>query len=129
MKAYIDSDVLIWHLRGERKALALLQRLRDIEQLDLWIGAMQRAEVVFFMRPAEESATLLFLAQFQTAPVDQLIVDKAGELYRQWNPRNGTDINDAILAATVLQTGGKIYTLNYKHYPMPEVTVQRAWSA
>ena len=45
----------------------------------------------------------------------------------KWNPRKGTDINDAILAATVLQTGGKIYTLNSKHYPMPEITVQRAW--
>jgi len=29
MKAYIDSDVLIWHLRGERKALNLLKKLRD----------------------------------------------------------------------------------------------------
>ena len=28
MKAYLDSDVLIWHLRGERKALNLLMRLR-----------------------------------------------------------------------------------------------------
>ncbi len=129
MKAYIDSDVLIWHLRGERKALKLLKRLRDDKQFDLWIGAMQRAEVVFFMRPAEESATLLFLAQFQTARVDQQIIDKAGEFYRRWNPRSGTDVNDAILAATVLRTGGKIYTLNSKHYPMPEVTVQRAWQA
>ena len=127
MKAYIDSDVLIWHLRGERKALNLLKRLLDDEQFDLWIGAMQRAEVVFFMRPAEESSTLLFLAQFQTASVDQQIIDKAGEFYRKWNPRSGTDVNDAILAATVLQTGGKIYTLNSKHYSMPEVTVQRAW--
>jgi len=129
MKAYIDSDVLIWHLRGERKALNLLKRLLDDEQFDLWIGAMQRAEVVFFMRPAEESSTLLFLAQFQTASVDQQIIDKAGEFYRKWNPRSGTDVNDAILAATVLQTGGKIYTLNSKHYPMPEVTAQRAWQA
>ena len=129
MKAYIDSDVLIWHLRGERKALKLLKRLRDDKQFDLWIGAMQRAEVVFFMRPAEESSTLLFLAQFQTAGVDQQIIDKAGEFYRKWNHRGGTDINDAILAATVLRTGGKIYTLNSKHYPMPEVTVQRAWQA
>ena len=62
MKAYIDSDVLIWHLRGERKALNLLKRLRDKEQYDLCIGAMTRAELVFFMRPAEESATLLFLS-------------------------------------------------------------------
>ena len=129
MRAYIDSDVLIWHLRGERKALSLLKRVRDNEQFDLWIGAMQRAEIVFFMRPAEESATLLFLAQFQTAPVDQRIIDMAGDFYRKWNPRNGTDVNDAILAATVMQTGGKIYTLNFKHYPMPEVAVQRAWKA
>jgi predicted nucleic acid-binding protein len=129
MKAYIDSDVLIRHLRGERKSLNLLRRLRDKEQFELWIGAMQRAEVVFFMKPAEEPATLLFLAQFQTAPVDQQIIDKAGEFYRKWNPRSGTDVNDAILAATVVQTGGKIYTLNTKHYPMPDVIVQRAWKA
>ncbi len=129
MKAYIDSDVLIWHLRGERKALNLLKGLRNNEQFDLWIGAMQRAEVVFFMRPAEESATLLFLAQFQTAQVDQQIIDKAGEFYRKWNPSSGTDVNDAILAATVMQTGGTIYTLNSRHYPMPEVTVQCAWEA
>ncbi len=127
MKVFIDSDVLIWHLRGERKALNLLKRLRDKERFDLWTGAMQRAEVVFFMRPSEEQATLLFLAQFQTAPVDQQIIDRAGELYRKWNPRSGTDINDSILAATVMQRGGKIYTLNIKHYPMAEVAVQRAW--
>jgi len=127
MRAYIDSDILIWHLRGERKALNLLKKLRDDVQFDLWVGAMQRAEVVFFMRPAEESTTLLFLAQFQTASVDEQIIDKAGEFYRKWNPRSGTDVNDAILAATVLQTGGTIYTLNSKHYPMPEVPVQRAW--
>jgi predicted nucleic acid-binding protein len=127
MKAFIDSDVLIWHLRGEHKALNLLKKLRDKEKFELWTGAMQRAEVVFFMRPVEEEATLLFLSQFQTAPVDQGIIDKAGGLYRQWHPRHGLDINDAILAATALQIGGKIYTLNTKHYPMPEVAVQRAW--
>ena len=129
MRAYIDTDVLIWHLRGERKALNLLKRLRNDDEFDLWVGAMQRAEVVFFMRPVEESATLLFFAQFQTAPVDQQIIDKAAEFYRKWNPRKGTDVNDAILAATVLQTGGKIFTLNSKHFPMPEIIVQRAWKA
>jgi predicted nucleic acid-binding protein len=79
------------------------------------------------MRSSEEEDTLLFLSQFQTAPVDQRIIDKAGELYRLWHPRNGLDINDAILAATILQIGGKIYTLNTKHYAIPEVTFQRAW--
>jgi predicted nucleic acid-binding protein len=129
MRAYIDSDVLIWHLRGERNALNLLKKLRNSNQIALWTGAMQRAEVIFFMRPAEETATLLFLSQFQTAPVDQQIIDRAGEFYRKWNPGSGTGVNDAILAATVLQTGGMLYTLNAQHYPMPEIPVQRAWKA
>lgn len=128
MKAFIDSDVLIWHLRGEPKTIKLFKRLRDKEKFELWTGVMQRAEVIFFMRPPEEKSTLLFLSQFKTAAVDQAIIDKAGELYRQWHPGNGTDINDAILAATAIEAGGKIYTLNTKHYPMPEVAVQRAWN-
>ena len=44
---------------------------------------MQRAEVVFFMRPEEEAATELFLSQLKTAPVTQEIVDVAGRLYRK----------------------------------------------
>lgn len=70
----------------------------------------------------------MFLSQFKTASVDHTIVDKAGEIYRHRNPRVGTDVNDAILAAIAIQAGGKIYTLNTRHYPMPEVVVQRAWN-
>lgn len=127
MKAYLDSDVLIRHLRGEQKALKLIRRLRDKEKCDLWTGVMQRAEVVFFMREEEEEPTQMFLSQFHTAAVDQRVIDLAGKIYREWNPRCGTDVNDAILAATVIQTGGKIVTLNKKHYPMPEVIVEKAW--
>lgn len=127
MRAYIDSDVLIWHLRGEPKASKLIRKLRDVEKNELWIGAMQRAEIVFFMRPEEASATELFLSQFKTAPIDQIIIDQAGELYRKWHPSHGVDINDAILASTVLSTGGKIYCLNVKHYPFKDIVVQRAW--
>ena len=88
---------------------------------------MQRAEVVFFMRPSEDAATAAFLSQFKTAAVDQAIVDRAGDLYRRWHPSHGIDPNDAILAATLEVTGGKIYCLNTKHYPMRDVLVARAW--
>jgi len=127
MRAYVDSDVLIWHLRGQGKALAFLKELRDMAECEIWMGAMQRAEIVFFMRPAEEESTLMFLSQFKTAPVDQAIVDKAGRLYRKWAPSHGLDVNDALLAATAMTTGGKIFCLNRKHYPMPEVVVEKAW--
>ena len=67
-------------------------------------------------RDLEGEPTLLFPSQFQTAPVDQGIVDEAAGLHRQWNPSHGLDINDAILAATVMRTGGAIHCLNKMHY-------------
>jgi len=127
MRAYIDADILIWHLRGEKKAKDLLIRLRDKERYVLYAGAMQRAEVVFFMRPEEVDDTELFLASIKTATVDQGIIDVAGALYRKWRPSHGMDPNDAILAATVMQTGGRIYTMNTRHFPMPDIYVQKGW--
>ena len=129
MRAFVDSDVLIWHLRGEKKARNFLRNLRDKGEYELWTGAMQRAEVVFFMREHEEEMTLEFLSPFRTTPVDQALVDQAGALYRQWNPSHGIDVNDAFLAASAKHTGGRIFTLNKKHYPMPDVFISQAWHA
>ena len=127
MRAYIDSDILRWHLRGERKAARFLRTLSREPGAELWTGALQRAEVVFFMRRDEVSSTMSFLSRFKTAPVTQEVVDDAAELYRKWHPTHGIDINDAMLAATVVSTGGKIYTLNVKHYPTPDLAVVKAW--
>ena len=126
MRTYVDSDVLIWHLRGERKAISLFRRF-SAEGADLWLGALQRIEVVFFMRASEREATMHLLSKFKTAPVTADVVDKAGALFQEWNPSHGIDVNDAILAATAMHTGGRIYTLNTKHYPMQDIAVVRAW--
>lgn len=47
MKVFIDSDILILHLRGRIEAKELLDSLLGDEDTELWIGAMQRAEIVF----------------------------------------------------------------------------------
>ena len=127
MRVYVDSDVLIWHLRGEVKAFNLLRELCKEREYELWTGALQRAEVAFFMRPEEESGTALLLSRFRTAVIDEQVVDSAAALYRKWHPSHGIDVNDAFLAATAMTTGGKIVTLNVRHYPMPDLVVQRAW--
>lgn len=129
MRAYVDADVLIWHLRGLPAARGFIAGLRANPVYELWVGALQRAEVLFFMRPGEEEATLGLFSQFKTAPVDQDIVDAAAALYRRWNPSHGVDVNDAMLAATVRATGGKLYCLNTRHYPMDDVLVERAWAS
>jgi predicted nucleic acid-binding protein len=125
MRAYVDSDILIWHLRGDDRALGFLKRLHRKHELELWIGAIQRAEIVFFMRKEEEKDTLLLLSHFKTAAIDQSVVDLGGILYRKWHPSHGLDINDALLAALVMQTGGKLFCLNKKHYPMPDIIVEK----
>ena len=127
MRAYVDSDILIRHLRGEPKAARFLRSLAAAPVTELWVGALQRAEVVFFMKPGEESATGAFLSRFKTEAVTQAIVDHGGEFYRRWHPSHGIDVNDAILAATAAATGGKIYTQNLKHFPMPDVAVIKGW--
>lgn len=127
MRAYVDSDILIWHLRGEAQAREFLLGLFASDEYQPCVGVMQRAEVVFFMRPEEEDNTLLFLTQFKTASATEEIVDTGAKVYRKWNPSHGTGINDALLVATVMKTGGKIYTLNTKHFPMEDLLVEKAW--
>lgn len=129
MRAYVDADVLIWHLRGLASARDFIAGLRTSPAYELWVGSLQRAEVLFFMRPDEEKATLGLFSQFKTAPVDQEIVDAAAAIYRRWNPSHGIDVNDAMLAATVRATGGKLYCLNTRHFPMEDILVERAWSS
>ena len=128
MRLYLDADILIWHLRGKRRAFSFISELHQRPEFELWIGAMQRAEILFFLRSGEEEKTELLLSLFQTAPLDQNIIDQGARLYRRWHPSHGVDIHDALLAATVQHSGGKLYTLNRKHYPMPDLLVERAWS-
>ncbi len=127
MRVFIDSDILIWHLRGKTEARELLKTLIDDEGSDLWMGAMQRAGIVFFMRAQEEDRTMDLLSLFQTQAVDQKIIDQAGKFYRKWHPSHGIDPNDAILAATVSLKGGRILTQNTSHYPMPDIIVHKGW--
>lgn len=129
MKVFVDSDILIWHLRGVEPAKHLLQTLLQNPGSELWIGAMQRGEILFFMRKNEEDKTTDLLSLFETHPVDKHIIDQAARFFREWNPSHGIDPNDAILAATVAVYGGRIITQNISHYPMPGIPVQRGWPA
>ncbi len=126
MRAYIDTDILIWQLKDEKKAEDLLRRLFS-EGAELWTGASQRAEIVFYMKPEEEKITRLLLSHIRTQAVTQEIVDKGGEYFRKWNPSHGIDQNDALLAACANLHGGRIYTLNVKHFPMSDITVVKGW--
>lgn len=127
MRVYVDSDVLIWHLRGEQRAYDCIASLLRRPGAELWIGALQRAEILFHQRPGEERATTALLSLFKTALVDEKVIDRGAEVYRRWHPGHGTDAHDAILAATADLSGGIIVTLNRKHFPMPDLIIESPW--
>ena len=127
MRAYFDSDILIWHLRGNSKASALLRRCKKEPFVELWVSAVQRIEISFFTKNEEEDLTSLFLSQFSTSPITKEIVDRASNLYKKFNAITGMGINDALTSATVMLSGGKLYTQNIKHFPKNIMHVEKGW--
>ena len=126
MKAFVDADVLIWNLRRHPEALRFVDELSHGE-VELWTGAMQKAEVLFFMRPDEEAATRRLLGTLNTFPVDDAVVELGAQLFRAWRPSYGVGRADALLAASTILANGTLYTLNLRHFPMPEVSAVRPW--
>ncbi len=114
----VDSDVLIAHLRGRGEATQwLLDRRRDGPRLA--ISVISVAEVTGGMRSAERSAVWRFLGSFEAEPVDEGIARRAGALMRTYRRSHGAiGIADYLVAATALERGHELATLNVKHFPM-----------
>ena len=65
----LDSDVVIWHLRGQESVVDLSRRGR------LGLSVVTRAEVIQGMREPERESTFLFLDGCETLRVDQVVGD------------------------------------------------------
>jgi predicted nucleic acid-binding protein len=122
----LDTGILIRHLRGRKAAVRLL---RGLGKDRLAISAVTRAEIRAGMRRSEDKATRRLLARLETAPVDQEIADRAGDLIRRAHSQNRTlHLIDALIGATATQRGITLVTLNTADfeglglslYPLPD---------
>lgn len=127
MRYYIDSNIVIWHLRGDARATKFLAALDREDDREFWMGALQRSEMIFYLRNHEINSSHAVMSRFRTQAVTEEIIDKAARIFREWHPSHGLDEHDAIQAATVITTGGVLYTLNTKHFPMPGLVVKKPW--
>lgn len=119
----IDSDVVIWHLRGQKSVVASLVTLSQRGRIG--ISAITRAEVIQGMRDSEREGTLAFLDACETIAVDQREADRAGELVRSYRSRGITvDLPDAFIAATALERGIPFFTCNARHFPMDDLDLR-----
>jgi predicted nucleic acid-binding protein len=116
MAAYLlDTGILIRHLRGQRAVIRLLPELGRKQSLA--ISAVTRTEVWAGALEGQAYVTRRLLARMETVPVDRKIADRAGDLIRRARNQGRTlHVADALIAATAVQQGLALVTLNVRHF-------------
>ena len=114
----IDSDILIWILRGRTDVRDTLALLLGKTENRLFITPIQMAEIYAGLKEKEKIDTSLFLNSLQCLAVDSDVGRLAGEYLRLYKKSHGIAMADALIGACAKIHGMKLWTLNVKHYPM-----------
>lgn len=117
----LDTDVIIWHLRGRPEVTAALRELQSFGLPSC--SSLSILEVQVGVKKGEETKTDLFLGSLKVFDVTRQIANKAGALIRDQRSKGVTlDLPDAVIAATCILHGLIFITYNAKHYPIKELT-------
>ena len=114
MSLLVDTDVLIWNLRGNERAAETLDR-----QSGFALSAVSYMELVQGMRNKQELRQLRQAMQFWGASVihvDEAISSRASFLMEEHAHADSLQVADALIAATALEMGCSLLTGNVKHY-------------
>lgn len=109
----LDSDVLIWILRGQEKTLELLKELEG----PFYISTISRAEIWAGAFKKEARKIRRLLDSMINVPVEQEIADLAGEFLRKYGKRGREpELEDMVIAATCAANNLTLFTYNTAHY-------------
>jgi predicted nucleic acid-binding protein len=116
----LDSDVIIWHLRGRKE---VTEMLRDLQRVGLpACSALSVLEVQLGVKKGEEEKTDRFLRSLRIFDINMEIANKAAQLIREYKAKGITlDLPDAIIASTCIVHDLTLVTYNTKHYPITEL--------
>lgn len=106
----LDTDVLIWHLRGREPTVALLARL--VQDGPLGCSALTVSEVLRLAKSQELPKTERLLSSLVVLPVRREEARLAAELMR----RNGPGFVDCHIAATALLWRIPVVTYNTRDF-------------
>ena len=110
----MDTDVLIWYLRGNKEAYKLIHSLHHI-----CISSVTYMELVQGMRNKEELRTLqktLKQWNVKTIYVNEEISAKALFFVEEYFLSHSMQLADALIGATATMYGMTLITANDKHY-------------
>jgi hypothetical protein len=116
----LDSDVIIWHLRGRSD---VTQILRGLQKFGVpACSALSVIEVQLGVKKGEEEKTDRFFASVRVLDVDKEIANHAAFLIRKYKARGmKLDLPDAVIAITCILKDLILVTYNTKHYAIPEL--------
>ncbi len=116
----LDSDVIIWHLRGRKE---VTEMLRDLQRSGLpACSALSVLEVLLGLKKGEEDKTDRFLGSLRIFDVNREIANEAAKLIREYKAKGVTlDLPDAVIASTCILYDLILVTYNTKHYPIKEL--------
>jgi predicted nucleic acid-binding protein len=116
----LDSDIIIWHLRGREE---VTEMLRDLQRFGVpGCSALSVLEVQLGVKRGEEERTIHFFKSLKVFDVNMEIAGKAAQLIREFKGKGVTlNIPDAIIASTCILYHLVLVTYNRKHYPIAEL--------
>lgn len=110
----IDTDVLIWHLKGNEKACKAITA-----RIPFDISVITYMEIVQGMRNKDEMRLLLKQLKRWSASIIHLDTDisaRAMFYVEEMHLSHAVELADALIAATVVERGDTLLTGNNKHY-------------
>ena len=116
MLMLVDTDVLIWNLRGNHRAAELLDNaggflLSAVSYMELVQGVRDKSELNILRQS-------LHYWQASVQPLDPQISTRAMFLMETYVLSHNLHLADALIAATALSLGTTLVTANNKHYRM-----------
>lgn len=116
----VDTDILIWVLRGREQAREWIRRTRGSGVL-LAISSISIGEVAGATRSGERREVRRFLNSLAPLPVTMREAWQAAEYRRRYRRSHGSiELTDYLIAATAFTEGLPLATLNVRHFPMFE---------
>ncbi len=110
----IDTDVLIWYLRGNEKAKKVVE-----DAIPFSISAVTYMELIQGMKDKEEYRRFQkWMQRWNTdiIHIDSDISSRAVFYIQEYALSHAIYLADALIAATVVQMGETLLTANDKHY-------------
>jgi hypothetical protein len=115
-----DSDVIIEFLRGRSRVLEAARHL-EMSGTPTYCSPISWAEIYAGASPGEKELAESFFHARGEVILDSTCGRRAGDYLARYARSHGVEIADALIAAAASTSELRLWTLNRKHYPMPDV--------